>query len=85
MPNFNQTLGIEGISRSKHLIEKWNSRIKALESATHTRNSVERNAVLASALDITNRQRKFHESIQTPDAGIYKIFALDINKMVSLT
>lgn len=63
--------------RSQYLIEGWSKRIKKLEAATG-RSSHERRLTLAYTLNNTKIQRDYHESIQTPDAGLYKIFALDM-------
>ena len=65
-------------SKSTRLLEGWKKRIQRLESATGRKNTLERNLVLAHCLNTTKIQRDYHESIQTPDAGMYKIFALDI-------
>lgn len=67
--------------RSTYLMEGWKKRISALESAAKASGrstSFERKLTLAYALNTTNEARKFHESIQTPDAGLYKIFSLDL-------
>ena len=64
--------------RSQYLMEGWSKRIKKLESATGKPANLERRLTLAYTLNNTKIQRDYHESIQTPDAGLYKIFALDI-------
>ena len=64
--------------KTNRLMEAWRPRIKKLESINGKPNSLERNLVLTHSLENTRVQAKFHESIQTPDAGLYKIFALDI-------
>jgi len=64
--------------KTTRLLESWAPRMKKLESVTGRKNSLERNLVLAHSLENTKIQAKFHESIQTADAGLYKIFALDI-------
>lgn len=67
--------------RSTYLMEGWKTRINALESAAKAAgktSTYERRLTLAYALNTTNDMRKFHESIQTPDAGLYKIFSLDL-------
>lgn len=63
--------------RSQYLIEGWKKRITKLEAVTG-HSSHERRLTLAYTLNNTKIQRDYHESIQTPDAGLYKIFALDI-------
>lgn len=75
----NTALASTSNPRSKYLLEGWSSRIKKLEAATGKKNSLERNLTLAYTLNETKKQRDYHEAIQTPDAGLYKVFALDIN------
>ena len=74
----NTALASTSNPRSKYLLEGWSSRIKKLEAATGKKNSLERNLTLAYTLNETKKQRDYHEAIQTPDAGLYKVFALDI-------
>lgn len=64
--------------RSRYLLEGWKKRINKLQESTGTKNTLERNLVLAYTLNNTKKARDYHESIQTPDAGLYKIYALDI-------
>lgn len=67
--------------RSTYLIEGWKKRINALERAAKSvgkPTSLERRLTLAYTLNRTNEERKYHESIQTQDAGIYKIYSLDL-------
>lgn len=63
--------------KTQMLIESWKKRITALESSTK-KSSQDRRVTLAHVLETTNQMAKYHESIQTPDAGMYKIHALDI-------
>jgi len=65
-------------SKSVRLMEGWKTRISKLEAATGKKSSLERRLSLAYALNNTKKARDYHEAIQTPDAGLYKIFALDI-------
>jgi len=67
----------QGNRKSTYLLESWKKRIAKLESVTG-KSSHERRLTLAYTLQTTKEQRDFHESIQTPDAGLYKVFALDI-------
>lgn len=67
-----------GNKRSQRLMEGWGKWIEKLEKATGKKSSLERKLTLAYALNTTREQRDYHEAIQTPDAGIYKLFALDM-------
>lgn len=76
--SISEALSIESNSKTNYLIERWGKRTRALEAAVGRKNTFERASVLAHSLETTNYLRKYHEAIQTPDAGLYKIFALDI-------
>lgn len=71
-------------SESRQLLERWGKKIRVIESAAPEKTSRERELCLAKTLNSMNEMLKLQESIQTADAGIFKLFALDINNIVSV-
>lgn len=71
-------------SESRKLLEKWGKKIRAIESAAPEKVSKERELCLAKTLNSMHEMLQLQESIQTADAGIFKLFALDINNIVSV-
>lgn len=65
-------------SESRQLLERWGKKIRVIESAAPEKTSRERELCLAKTLNSMNEMLKLQESIQTADAGIFKLFALDM-------
>lgn len=65
-------------SVSRQLLEAWGTKIREIEAQAPEKTSKERELVMAKTLNSMNEALALQESIQTPDAGIFKLFALDM-------